>query len=113
MARKKNYVGITKDGGRERFLSASHPTEKSHGQRYLLVVGPFRTKRGAVVMTTYGGNGNPHLQHVHDAEKLARQLRGQNAFDERGDLIRPFGAELPKAESRVNAQQRPSCFRRN
>ena len=67
----KYYVGTLKNGESETFLSDIKPTEKSHGKKYKFIVGPFRTKNGAIIMAKYG-KGNPHLQHVADAEKMAK-----------------------------------------
>lgn len=64
------YVGC-KGGKREVFLSKSVPTETSHGDQYNAVIGPFRTLKAAVLMRDSGYN-NPHMQHVDDAERIAR-----------------------------------------
>ena len=66
------YVGLKISGGREAFRSAHMPTEGTHGDRYRAVIGPFRTARGARFMVQYG-EGNPHVQTVGDAERLAKQ----------------------------------------
>lgn len=67
------YVGV-KGTSREVFRSVSTPTQKSHGEKYAAVIGPFRTVGGAKVMAQYGRN-NPHLQTVADAERMAKQLK--------------------------------------
>lgn len=67
----KLYVGL-QGSKREVFRSATEPTETSHGHLYAASVGPFRTRRGAEFMARYGGNGNPHLQCVNDAERIAK-----------------------------------------
>jgi len=75
--RYKYYVGSDSRKNRwEVFRSASAPTEKSHGDRYRAVIGPFRTKAGADVMAKYGRN-NPHLLTVSEAEKMAKRLKGE------------------------------------
>jgi hypothetical protein len=67
--RKYWYVGHT--GGRfVAFRSAIVPTEQTHGARYVAVIGPFRTARGARWAAQYGEN-NPHFQTVADAERFA------------------------------------------
>lgn len=78
MQRKRFYVGIAADTSRHVFLASRHdcagfphPTFATHGHLYAAVIGPFRTKRGAAYMATYG-KGNPHLQDVSDAENAAR-----------------------------------------
>ena len=67
---KKIYMGYAKGGGREVFHSDVTPTEATHGDKYLAVMGPFRTMRGAKFAAEYG-QGNPHIQTVGDAERLA------------------------------------------
>ena len=74
--RARYYVGLsaTEPGARKVFSTRSRavPTPSTHGHLYSAVIGPFRTKRGALVMARYGRN-NPHLQTVADAEKLAAE----------------------------------------
>lgn len=72
MARKW-YVGIGDEGRiRKAFSSDTTPTRVSHGAEYGAVVGPFRTKRGAMFHAAMGA-ANPHVQHVNDAERIARK----------------------------------------
>ena len=74
------YVGLRHGVGKGKrvvFRSAVTPTIKSHGQRYAAVIGPFRTKRAAVMMATFG-SGNPHLQTVLDAERMAKRVTLNN-----------------------------------
>jgi len=66
------YIGRNHEGRRELFRSTKKPTASSHGDRYMYVVGPFRTKRGATFMLNHGHN-NPHCITVSQAEKLANQ----------------------------------------
>lgn len=66
------YVGCKGFAPYEVFKADAEPTEKTHGNRYAAVIGPFRTKRGAEFMAKYG-KGNPHCQCVADAERLAKQ----------------------------------------
>jgi hypothetical protein len=69
----KLYVGLKiATQSREVFRADETPTEASHGAKYDAVIGPFRTKRAAVIMATYGGN-NPHLLCVADAERMAKR----------------------------------------
>lgn len=72
--RKRNYVGVKASNGvtYERFLSDSKPTRESYGDNYNAVVGPFRTKTGALAMVHYG-HANPHIQTVSDAERVGKQ----------------------------------------
>jgi len=70
MAKMRYYVGLDTTG-REVFRSARTPVE-GIGVSYNAVIGPFRTRRGAEYMARYG-EGNPHLQTVADAERIAAQ----------------------------------------
>lgn len=70
------YVGVRlglEEGTQERrmFTAPHEPTAQTHGHLYIYVIGPFRTKQAAALMAVFGG-GNPHLQHVTDAERMAR-----------------------------------------
>ena len=58
------------------FNSVRTPTWESHGHLYNAVIGPFYTRMGAAFMAKHGQN-NPHCQCVADAERLARQTKGQ------------------------------------
>ena len=71
--KQKIWVGLPKTGNREVFKFDGTPTETTHGETYLAVIGPFRTMRGAKFMADYGGNGNPHIQCVADAERTAKE----------------------------------------
>ena len=73
------YVGIMPGAKRETFRAGATPTETSHGERYLAVIGPFRTMRAARFMADYG-RGNPHCLTVHDAEQLAQREAVQSAL---------------------------------
>lgn len=68
----KWYVGH-RNGTMECFKSESIPTFTSHGETYAAVIGPFRTKRGALWMAAYGRNGNPHCRNVSEAEYHAKR----------------------------------------
>jgi hypothetical protein len=71
----KFYLGLAVQPHRyvrEVFRCAYVPTWETHGSSYNAVVGPFRTKRGAEFMRDHG-QGNPHLQTVDDAERIAMQ----------------------------------------
>jgi hypothetical protein len=70
--RNKIYLGLYEGGKREIFRSKFEPTHESHGARYLAVIGPFRTMRGAIFMRDYG-RANPHCQCVADAERLGKK----------------------------------------
>jgi hypothetical protein len=71
--RKRFYVGLGKHA-RVVFASAKTPTMESHGGAYAAVVGPFRTKTGAVYLAH-----NPHCCDVADAERLAKGLAAHAA----------------------------------
>jgi hypothetical protein len=70
--RPKRYLGTTRTGERRVFLSATTPTEATHGEEFISVLGPFRTLRAA--MLTAMTHPNPHIQHVQDAERIAARL---------------------------------------
>jgi len=67
------YVGYRTPYTGEIFRSPNTPERASHGDRYIYVIGPFRTMKGANYLQKYGWN-NPHIQHVDDAERLARDV---------------------------------------
>jgi len=71
-SRMKWYVGAFQSGKRDIFQERQTPTFSSHGSVFMYVIGPFSTKKGAVIMAAYGRN-NPHLQTVYDAEEMARR----------------------------------------
>ena len=64
------YVGIDFAHGIRETFKATETPEAAMYDRYAAVIGPFRTKRGADHMVKYG-EGNPHIQCVADAERLA------------------------------------------
>lgn len=66
------YVGVKASGARFPFKAETLPTRETHGAQYVAVIGPFRTKRGATFDAAFGRN-NPHIQHVNDAERLAKK----------------------------------------
>lgn len=69
-ATKQHYVGLVSGQPRfEYFRSSITPTRDTHG--YAAVIGPFRTRRAALWAEKYG-RGNPHFQHVKDAERLCK-----------------------------------------
>ena len=71
---KKYYVGIVPKTLRHRMFRAnSTPTFATHGEAYVYVIGPFRTRRGADLMAKHGRN-NPHCRCVDEAERLAERL---------------------------------------
>jgi len=74
---KQLYVGMKwgLEPPGEVFRAARTPTEASHSKRYDYVVGPFRTMFAAELMAQFGGQGNPHYQHVEDAEAYAKAYR--------------------------------------
>jgi hypothetical protein len=65
------YVGMKADNWAV-FRSAITPTVESHGDVFNAVMGPFRTLRAAR-FTAKHGKGNPHIQTVADAERIARK----------------------------------------
>ncbi len=71
---RRLYVGLCIGGNREVFRYHMSPTTETHGEKYLAVIGPFRTRGGAVFMRDNGRN-NPHCQTVGDAERLSKALK--------------------------------------
>ena len=51
-------------------FAGPHPLQGQFPQ-YIYVIGPFRTLRGAKCML-HLGTGNPHIQHVNDAERIGK-----------------------------------------
>ena len=67
----KWYLGINGQA-RKVFKAAMTPTQESHGEQFNTVVGPFRTKRGAMFTAAFGHN-NPHIRTTADAERISRK----------------------------------------
>lgn len=73
--RKKNYVGIrvvSHGTVYQRFLSAETPTKESHGDLFGAVIGPFRTKGGAL-WCVHAGRHNPHTGTAAACDRLAKE----------------------------------------
>jgi len=66
------YVGYNGQGFIA-FTTTETPVQTTHGDRFMYVIGPFRTRRGAFWAERYGYR-NPHFCHVRDAERLAKKL---------------------------------------
>lgn len=86
--RAKWYVGFrgirSLGKSRDAFSYTGTPTAASHPM-YFAVMGPFRTKRGALYQEAHGSHNNPHLQTVAETEYYAllaheNHLRGE-AYD--------------------------------
>ena len=65
------YLGRRAQGDLILFRSAQPPTKESHGQRFISVIGPFKSKVGASYYARYG-QGDPRLCTAEDMERLAR-----------------------------------------
>lgn len=61
--RKRPYVGVTNTGAAKVIKSPIRPDDSN----YKVVVGPFKTQRGAEFMAN-----NPQCRTVTEAERLAR-----------------------------------------
>jgi hypothetical protein len=72
-SRPRWWVGFKSDGSREAFRTATEPTQDSHGERYFATWGPFRTKRGARVGSSWRAVNNPHMVTVADVERIAKR----------------------------------------
>ena len=69
--RNRYYIGLASKG-QELFRIARNVNGPSEvGHLYHAVIGPFDTKRAACIMFLYG-KGNPNLQTVEDAKRMAR-----------------------------------------
>lgn len=79
--REKIYVGILPNLNREVFRSTTSPTEEMHSDKYILIVGPYLTLRGARFAEDYA-ESNPHIQTVGDAEVIAYRFK----YPERGGI---------------------------
>jgi hypothetical protein len=64
------YVGV-KGAARKAFKADVVPTRATHGDQFGAVIGPFRTKRGAMFAAAFGHN-NPHFRTTADAERIAK-----------------------------------------
>jgi hypothetical protein len=65
------YTGHVKGNGNlELLYSVDTPTVEKWGARYGAIIGPYKTKRAALWAVKHG-KGNPHFQHVNDAERIA------------------------------------------
>lgn len=71
---QKPFIGVKHDGSREVFFAGNEPADESYDALYAIVIGPFRTAGGAEIVRDYG-RGNPHVQTVEDAERIARSRR--------------------------------------
>lgn len=94
--KSKWYLGHA-GGKHEAFSSKQEPTQETHGQ-YGAVVGPFRTKRAAMWAQEHG-QGNPHFQHVRDAERISSKEKkegGKSSKEKKGP-----GEDLPKLKKRL------------
>lgn len=69
---QRYFVGITPKLENIVFRSEVIPTSDTHGNIYLAVIGPFRTKRAAVFMANC--HNNPHCRSVSDAERISKEL---------------------------------------
>lgn len=71
--RSRLYIGLTFDSPYVIFRATDTPTAQTTGSRFMAVIGPFRTRRGAVFMRDHGRN-NPHVCCVADAERIAKRI---------------------------------------
>lgn len=66
------YVGLC-FGQPIAFKSDFQPTPLTHGDSFIAVVGPFKTKRAAIWAASPAAINNPHYQCVADAERISKQ----------------------------------------
>jgi hypothetical protein len=72
------YVGIEKAGLYRAFRARLRPSPKKYGRKFGYIIGPFRTKRGALWAERFG-MGNPNFTHVDAAERIAKFRQEVNA----------------------------------
>jgi hypothetical protein len=81
--RRRWYVGVPARS-REGFVAfqcAYVPSQKKQGRIYSYVIGPFRSKRGALWAERFGF-GNPAFYGVAAAERISKlREEGENAKD--------------------------------
>ncbi len=71
------YLGKRPQGDWALFAFHCTPTKETHGHLYTCAQGPFCTRLAARWFNRYGW-GNPHVQTVADAERLAREAAREN-----------------------------------
>jgi hypothetical protein len=86
------YLGKRPEGDWVLFSSPRTPTRETHGHLYTCAQGPFRTRLAARWFNRYG-RGNPHVQTVADAERLAREAAQENLIVEQWLLEEGMSAE--------------------
>ena len=65
------YVGLERMSNiREVFRYVGAPTALTHGDRYITVMGPFRSMRGAQYVALFGTT-TPPIRSVREAERMA------------------------------------------
>ncbi len=71
----KYYIGVnlTDAGQRWRvFTAKTEPNHQTHGATFIYVIGPFPSRSTAAIMAHFG-KGNPHLQTVSQAVRMAKK----------------------------------------
>lgn len=69
--KSKYYVGFRADKVERTVFKATETPTRAAFPQYGAVVGPFRTKRAAILCAVT--HPNPHIQHVRDAERIAKE----------------------------------------
>jgi hypothetical protein len=71
--RRRWYVGVPARSreGFKAFQCAYTPSQRKQGRIYLYVIGPFRSKRGALWAEKFGF-GNPAFYGVAAAERISK-----------------------------------------
>jgi len=75
--RHRWYVGVPARAGEgyKAFQCAYHPSRRKQGGRFSYVIGPFRSKRGALWAERFGF-GNPAFYGVEAAERISKLKEG-------------------------------------
>ena len=72
------YLGRRRQGDLILFRSDQPPTKESHGQRFVAVIGTFKSKVGAIYFARYGRD-DPRIRTADDAERPRTQQHQTDA----------------------------------
>ena len=101
--KRHNYVGIKKSGDYVHVRVPHDADVETHGKGmgFIGMIGPFRTAKGAKIMAKYG-KGNPHIQHVDDAERFARNPEKYDMSVEDEENFMPYRHHVEDEEEHDN-----------
>jgi hypothetical protein len=104
MARTQLFVGLKAGTPRQVFRAVRPPKESELGNQFDAVMGPFVTRRGAFFYAQHG-EGNPHVQHVSDAERISLRLRFKPPAGQGQRLIEVERRQGPLESPRMNHEE--------